>query len=516
MNLSTHLPWIIIFIFMIPFTLSDPRISEAGLFCGQNRSASPNYIPLFTSSMEVLSQRVTESEWGFSSTNSTNITIYNLAQCHGDLTRDDCLQCYAASRTRIPRCVPSIAGRIFLDGCFIRYDSYAFYNESVDALDTRNCNTSLGVEAYSEFGRNVGQLVDRLIVSAVGNRGYAVRGSRGVFGLAQCWNTVSRDGCSACLEKARREVRACLPSREGRALNTGCYLRYSTERFYSNRTGQANQNSGSSRTRALAISLSVVAFCMLCLFAGYAVYKRWKKRKQARSNLGKISYSYNKSKLNFKYETLEKATNYFDDTRKLGQGGAGSVYKGTLPNGKIVAVKRLFFSTRQWVDEFFNEINLISGIEHKNLVKLLGCSIEGPESLLVYEYVANRSLEQHIFDTLTESVDTNLKGDFPAMEASKVLRIGLLCAQASVAHRPSMAEVVRMLTDENCEIPEPNQPPFLNTGVHSASSTRSSYSANSSTSNRVTKHGASDDPSSESFSIQSSDGLLKSEDFRQK
>lgn len=73
------------------------------------------------------------------------------------------------------------------------------------------------------------------------------------------------------------------------------------------------------------------------------------------------------------------------------------MYRGNLPNGKTVAVKRLFFSTRQWVDEFFNEVNLISGIEHKNLVKLLGCSIEGPESLLVYEFVPNKSLEQYLF-----------------------------------------------------------------------------------------------------------------------
>ena len=73
------------------------------------------------------------------------------------------------------------------------------------------------------------------------------------------------------------------------------------------------------------------------------------------------------------------------------------MYKGILPNGKVVAVKRLIFNTRQWVDEFFNEVNLISGIEHKNLVKLLGFSIEGPESLLVYEYLHNKSLDQFIF-----------------------------------------------------------------------------------------------------------------------
>lgn len=94
---------------------------------------------------------------------------------------------------------------------------------------------------------------------------------------------------------------------------------------------------------------------------------------------------------------LEKATDFFDDSRKLGQGGAGTVFKGILPDGRVVAVKRLVFNTLQWVDDFFNEVNLISGIQHKNLVGLLGCSIEGPESLLVYEYVPNRSLDQFLF-----------------------------------------------------------------------------------------------------------------------
>ncbi|XP_060973915.1 uncharacterized protein LOC115694902 [Cannabis sativa] len=61
------------------------------------------------------------------------------------------------------------------------------------------------------------------------------------------------------------------------------------------------------------------------------------------------------------------------------------VYKGVLPDGKVVAVKMLFFNTRQWVDHFFNEVNLISGILHKNLVELLGCNITGPESLLLWE-----------------------------------------------------------------------------------------------------------------------------------
>ncbi|KAL1537107.1 cysteine-rich receptor-like protein kinase 42 [Salvia divinorum] len=639
------LSWITVSIFLaihfLPFSLSDPRISEPGLFCGVKRpppNASAAYIPLFTSGMEVLSQQVTAKNWGNYAVNSTNASIYTLAQCHADLSRDDCLQCYAASRTRLPRCLPAYGGRIFLDGCFLRYDNYAFFNESVDPdSDTVNCTTTAPNSALpeAEFRRSVSEVIDNV---TAGGRS-ATAGIGGAFGLAECWNTVGAEGCRACLAKANSEIRQCLPSSEGRALNAGCYLRYSTQKFY-NQSTASNQDSGVSRRGVIvAVAFSVLAFCMLCLFGGHAAYRRWERRKQERYNLGKISYSYNKSSLNFKYETLEKATDYFDPMRKLGQGGAGSVYRGTLSNGKTVAVKRLFFSTRQWVDEFFNEVNLISGIGHKNLVKLLGCSIEGPESLLVYEYVPNQSLEVCLFDKnrakilnwkerynivvgtaegiaflhggtdiriihrdikcsnilldenfdakiadfglarnfaadkthlstgiagtlgymapeyivkgqltekadvysygvlvleivcgrknnafvedsgsllqtvwklfktdrLAETVDPSLKDDFPPAEASKVLKIGLLCVQASVAQRPSMVDVVRMLTDENCEIPEPNQPPFLNTSALSGSTTRSSYSVNSSTSNPI-KRPETSYLSSESFSIQSSEG----------
>jgi serine/threonine protein kinase len=121
------------------------------------------------------------------------------------------------------------------------------------------------------------------------------------------------------------------------------------------------------------------------------------KKRRERKQFGALLVAVNKSKLNFSYETLEHATNYFHNSNKLGQGGSGSVYKGILPDGQVVAVKRLFFNTTQWVDHFFNEVNLISGINHKNLVKLLGCSITGPESLLVYEFVANQSVHDHLF-----------------------------------------------------------------------------------------------------------------------
>jgi hypothetical protein len=68
-----------------------------------------------------------------------------------------------------------------------------------------------------------------------------------------------------------------------------------------------------------------------------------------------------------------------------------------LPDGREIAVKRLFFNNRHRAADFYNEVNMISSVEHKNLVRLLGCSCSGPESLLIYEFLHNTSLDRFIF-----------------------------------------------------------------------------------------------------------------------
>ncbi|CAL5371832.1 unnamed protein product [Camellia sinensis] len=343
--------------------------------------------------MESLSQLFSSNHWAYYVINSI---IFGLFQCFEDLPHTDCLLCFATSRTRIPHCLPSISARIYLDGCFLRYESFDFFNQSVDsAQDTVNCATDvvreLGFESRFE------EVISDVIQEAVVNGGFAVGKEKGVYGLAQCWRSVSSGGCRDCLEKAAGEVRRCVPSREGRGLNAGCYLRYSTVTFFNGGEKLQRSSGGSATGVIVTIVLAATAFFTLLFVASYACYMRFSRMKEERNNLGQVSASFNESSLNFKYEMLEKATDYFDLSRKIGQGGAGSVFKGTLPNGETVAVKRLFFNTRQWVDEFFNEVNLIKGTRHKNLVKLLGCSIEGPESLLVYECAPNKSLDQFLF-----------------------------------------------------------------------------------------------------------------------
>ncbi|KAL3718382.1 hypothetical protein ACJRO7_003508 [Eucalyptus globulus] len=100
----------------------------------------------------------------------------------------------------------------------------------------------------------------------------------------------------------------------------------------------------------------------------------------------------------YDFATVSVATNHFSQTNKLGEGGFGSVYKGTLSTGQEVAIKRLSKYSGQGPDEFMNEVLLIARLQHRNLVGLVGCCIEGDERMLIYEYMPNKSLDYFLFD----------------------------------------------------------------------------------------------------------------------
>ncbi|PPS06027.1 hypothetical protein GOBAR_AA14617 [Gossypium barbadense] len=104
------------------------------------------------------------------------------------------------------------------------------------------------------------------------------------------------------------------------------------------------------------------------------------------------------------FEEIATATNNFNHAKKLGQGGFGPVYRGTLDDGKEIAVKRLSKASGQGLEEFMNEVVVISKLQHRNLVRLLGCCVEGEEKILVYEYMPNKSLDTFLFDTTKQDV----------------------------------------------------------------------------------------------------------------
>ncbi|KAK2663725.1 hypothetical protein Ddye_002299 [Dipteronia dyeriana] len=589
----------------VSLSISSSRSCESYFACGTTKHPQDDtFEDVFNFLIYDFRQKAKTKGFGVFSNPNLNSELYGLFECHKDLSSSDCQRCFHNTETKLSRCSAFDSARIYLDGCFFRYDNHNFFNESLDPVrDHVNCSQPISIlsddSLLEQFGTMLGEVLLNVTNQAKSNKGFGAVEAKGgvlsVYALAQCWETLSLEGCSQCLERARTKLKDCSPNAEGRATFTGCYMRYSTHRFFSN-GAEGRFQSKNVCNMTTGIILVVIGFTVLSTFGAFLGYKRLSKRIEGKHD---IVASANMSTLNFKYEMLERATDNFDDSRKLGQGGAGSVFRGTLPDGRNVAVKRLFFNTRQWVDQFFNEVNLISGIQHKNLVRLLGCSIEGPESLLVYEYVPNRSLDQILFvkDTIhilswqqrftiirgtaeglaylhggsgtkiihrdiktsnilldekltpkiadfglarcaspdrshistgiagtlgymapeylvrgqltekadvyafgvlvievasgrknsvfsegsssilhnvwrhhkankiTQSIDPGLSCRFPENEASKVLQIGLLCTQASVALRPTMCQVVQMLKDKEFTIPSPKQPPFLNASV---------------------------------------------------
>ncbi|KAK1380627.1 cysteine-rich receptor-like protein kinase 25 [Heracleum sosnowskyi] len=101
----------------------------------------------------------------------------------------------------------------------------------------------------------------------------------------------------------------------------------------------------------------------------------------------------------FAFETLVSATKDFHPDNKLGQGGFGPVFKGKLNDGRIIAVKKLSQNSGQGKKEFMNEAKLLSRVQHRNVVNLLGYCSHEEEKLLVYEYVANESLDKFLFNS---------------------------------------------------------------------------------------------------------------------
>ncbi|PON46524.1 S-receptor-like serine/threonine-protein kinase [Trema orientale] len=106
----------------------------------------------------------------------------------------------------------------------------------------------------------------------------------------------------------------------------------------------------------------------------------------------------------FDFSTVAVATDNFSSTNMLGYGGFGSVYKGVLADGQDLAVKRLSQFSGQGVEEFKNEVMLIAKLQHRNLVKLLGCCINKEEKMLIYEYMPNKSLDLLLFNKNQKSL----------------------------------------------------------------------------------------------------------------
>ncbi|CAI0431069.1 unnamed protein product [Linum tenue] len=328
-------------LFLVQLSFSDPRATEAALMCANRTAADPirqTFITNFLAALNDMNPLIANQGYAAVIKGTGNATVYAFGECMKDLDGRDCNVCFAQCKTQILRCLPFQravrGGRLFYDGCYMRYDDYDFFNESSGPQDAAVCapqNFSGG--DLGDYGAGAIALVRNLSELAVANDGFSVgsveRGNVSVFGLAQCWELVNGSDCRSCLADAVSEIGNCTPRVEGRVLKAGCYMRYSNQRFYNISSSPApSGNGGRSHLGVILASISAAVAAGIIVLAAVLLARRRIRRKQTqRKDLGALLLTVNKSRLNHSYESLEKATNYFHQSNKLGQGGSGSVYK---------------------------------------------------------------------------------------------------------------------------------------------------------------------------------------------
>ncbi|XP_076883100.1 cysteine-rich receptor-like protein kinase 2 [Bidens hawaiensis] len=396
----TIIIFIVALIIQVSKSNGDARSEIIKMQCNDALQADPTiFIQNFVRTINTIATQIRTSHNVTTVVGTGPNIIYALAQCYGDLSSQDCISCYARMRAILPNCHPRNGGWTYLDGCFMRIQNYSFFEEYTNPKDNMVCGNTTKEDAL--FQESTSRAAANAVSVALRNNDYFAREEMLVSGtndsvyvLAQCWKTLSPSSCRACLENASMSLTKCSPWSERRVLNLGCFMRYSDTNFL-NPVPVKRRSSNKGKIIKIAVSVvSTAAVTTTSLIIILYIRKRRYVQHKRRGSYDtcKLVKILNDSGLYFKYSTVEKATGHWDDSNKIGEGGFGTVYKGVLTDGREIAVKRFFISYKFKVADFYNEIKLICNFEHPNLLRLLGCSCSESETVLIYEYMPNMSL----------------------------------------------------------------------------------------------------------------------------
>ncbi|XP_022720561.1 putative receptor-like protein kinase At4g00960 [Durio zibethinus] len=413
------------FYLVLPFlaTLAlaaDPLFQASCISTAGNFTANSTYQANLNTIFSQLTS-LTEFNYGFynlsAGENPSNINA--IALCRGDRNQDDCNSCLNDTISELRQRCPfnkEVIG--WSEFCMLRYANRDVFGEMESSPNDCLSNTQ-DVTNADQFNQALDVLLNNLSsrVAAGGPlRKYAADNSlagdfQTVYALVQCSPDLSEQECGDCLTLAKQGIgRCCLGKMGCRVLSPSCFSRFESSLFYQTPIPlpspppsptfppSSTGGKGNNATRTVIIVVIIVIASVvgvLLLISSFCIFQRARKTREKVATVDEVIRA---ESLQFDFATVQAATNNFSDASKLGQGGFGAVFKGQLPNGQEVAVKRLSRNSRQGDLEFKNEVLLVAKLQHRNLVRLLGFCLEGHEKLLIYEFVPNRSLDHFIFD----------------------------------------------------------------------------------------------------------------------
>ncbi|CAL5412057.1 unnamed protein product [Camellia sinensis] len=373
----------------------------------------------------------------------TSNNLNGLYLCRGDVATDMCQKCVEAAIQEIQqpsRCQSNNGAVIWYDECMLHYSVDNFFGTA--ETDPRVWMWNVGNTTSPDDPNYLAlDLMSSMILNVETQTMYErdestvtkSDGTRHRYGMVQCSRDISGKACNTCLTTLKEFSKECCQGKKGwRILAPSCNLRYEEYPFLTlpvtppvpppMPTTTSKGNVGENTTKIVLITVPVSTFLVVTF--GFYFYRLFGKEAKHEKVLQGMSQEILLNNMEsqttkrfmvkglevqdeddsrdmhyFDLTTLQIATNNFSDANKLGQGGFGPVYKGKLHDGKEIAVKRLSSNSGQGLEEFRTEVKLIVKLQHRNLVRLLGCCIEKDEKLLVYEYMANTSLDAFLFDS---------------------------------------------------------------------------------------------------------------------
>ncbi|KAK3417832.1 hypothetical protein EUGRSUZ_H03818 [Eucalyptus grandis] len=353
--------------------------------------------------------------------------VYGLFLCRGDVAANRCQSCIQeASNTLVERCPGQKEGAIWYDECLMRYSNRPFFSimetrPTLFIVDSANSSVSFNRIVEQTFDNEdlaakVMDLARNVTDSVISSESlYAtinvnVSSSVTMHEIAQCTPDIAKSACKSCLLSAIREFPTALHFKRG-----GQAPAPST----TNKTSTESGIEGVKRNPWIAIVSSVIGSGLLIIIMGSFIFlRRTKRLKKEKENSPEVQLLHLRREIGEEFskersrgeklvasqelslirlDIIRAATQNFSNECKLGEGGFGPVYKGTLADGKEIAVKRLSRTSGQGLIEFKNEVISIARLQHRNLVQLLGCCFEEHEKLLIYEYMPNKSLDVFLF-----------------------------------------------------------------------------------------------------------------------